>query len=93
MVECAASLMGSAGLVTRNCASELDTPVTDALRRLLFVNATVMAALFVFTVTEPKLSEVGATPTAASAGLAIARAPAKNNPKDRHTNRVLFMIR
>ena len=74
-----------------NSERVLDKPFSETLWRLSFVTTTVTAALFVFTATEPKLRELGATPTAAWAGMGIDRAPAKSDAKHRHTNSVLFM--
>jgi hypothetical protein len=48
-----------------NSERVLDKPFSETLCRFSFVTTTVTAALFVFTVTEPKLNELGATPTAA----------------------------
>ncbi len=89
----ALSVRGRAGPVTINSERLLDTLVIKTLRRLLFVTTTVAAALFVFTLTDPKLSELGETPTVACTGTGHATNPAKINPTTQHTNSVLFMDR
>ncbi len=57
----------------------------------LLVKTTVAAELEVFTVTGPKLSEAGLTPTPAWIGVDKNTELTKNNPRDRHTSRVLCM--
>ena len=85
--------MGSAGPVTINSERLLDTPVIETLCRPSFVTATVAAALCVFTLTDPKLNEVGAIPTSACTGIGNNAKPARLNPTNRHTSSVLFMDR
>src|SRR5208337_3089233 len=87
------SVMGSAGLETINSARLLDTCMIETLRRLLLVTTRVSAALCVFTATDPKLSELGETPTVACTGTGHTTNPAKINPTTKHTNSVLFMDR
>jgi hypothetical protein len=55
------------------------------------VTTTLAAELEVFTVTDPKLSEAGLNPTPAWIGVEKNSELAKNNPRDRHTSRVLCM--
>jgi hypothetical protein len=83
--------MGSAGPETINSDRLLATPAMETARWLSFVTTTVTPALFVFTATDPKLSELGATPTAASAGMGLNAKAIKDIPRHRHTNSVLFM--
>lgn len=90
---CSLSLMGSAGPVTINSERVLETPASETVRRLLLFITKVIAALFVFTATEPKLSELGVAPTADWTGWGMTRVPIKMNATDKHTNSVLFMNR
>jgi hypothetical protein len=57
--------IGIAAEITMNSGRLLVTCWMEVLWRLLFVTTTVIAPLFVFIVTEPKLSAVGVTPTPA----------------------------
>ena len=85
------SLMGNAGPVTMNSERVLETPASETVCRFSFVTTKVIAALFVLTATEPKLSELGATPTAAWTGGGKTSVPARKNATNKHTNSVLFM--
>src|SRR5208337_3663879 len=84
--------IGSAGLVTTNSERLLDTPVIEMLRQLLFVTTTVAAALFVFTASDPKLTELGARFTCACTDNGKIIEPANNIAIDRHTSSVLFIV-
>ena len=83
--------MGNAGTRTTNSRSLLETCRIETVCRPLLVMTTDAAGLTVFTVTDPKLSEEGLTPTPAWTGTAKNIALARINPRDRHTNRVLCM--
>jgi hypothetical protein len=85
------SLMGIAGLVTINSGRLLETCRIETVCRPLLVTTTVAVELFVFTVTDPKLSEVGLTPTPAWTGIGVKTEPTISNPRDRHPSRVLCM--
>jgi len=58
-------MMGIAGLMTINSGRLLETCRIETLCPPLLVMTTVAAELAVFTVTDPKLSEAGLTPTPA----------------------------
>jgi len=83
--------MGIAGLMTINSGRLLKTCRIEAFCPPLFVTTTVAAELDVFTVTDPKLSEAGLTPTPAWIGVDKNSELTKNNPRDRHTSRVVCM--
>jgi hypothetical protein len=59
----------------------------------LFVTTMDFAALIVFTVCDPKLSEPGAYLIWACAGIGDNTKPARTTPTDRHTSSVFFMDR
>jgi hypothetical protein len=83
--------IGIAGETTINSGRLLVSCWIMVLWLLLFVTTTVTAALAVLTGTDPKLSAEGVTPTPALAGTGKNTEPTKNNPINRHTNRVLSM--
>ena len=83
--------MGIAGLMTTNSGRLLETCRIETAWPPLLVTTTLAAELVVFTVTDPKLSEAGLTPTPAWIGVDKNSELAKNNPRDRHTSRVLCM--
>ncbi len=83
--------MGIAGLMTINSGRLLETCRIETVCWPLLVTTTVAAELGVFTVTDPKLSEVGFTPTPAWIGIGKNTTPTKSNPRQRHTSRVLCM--
>lgn len=85
------SVMGSAGPMTINSGRLLETCRIETACPPLLVTATVAAELEVFTVTDPKLSEAGLTPTPAWIGVAKNTELTKSSPIDRHTSRVLCM--
>ena len=85
------SVMGIAGPMTINSGRLLETCRIDTVCPPLLVTATVAAELVVFTATDPKLSEAGLTPTPAWIGMVKKLELTKNNPRDRHTTRVLCM--
>ena len=58
-------MMGIAGLMTINSGRLLETCRIETLCPPLLVMTTVAAELAVFTLTDPKLSEAGLTPTPA----------------------------
>jgi len=82
--------MGIAGLMTTNSGRLLEICWIETEPQP-FVTTTVAAWLVVFTVTDPKLSEEGLTPTPACTGIARNPEPATSNPRNRHANRVLSM--
>ncbi len=83
--------MGIAGLMTINSGRLLETCRIETACPPLLVTTTVVTELSVFTVTDPKLSEAGLTPTPAWIGVDKNNELTKNNPRDRHTSRVLCM--
>src|SRR5215470_12916430 len=83
--------MGIAGLMTTNSGRLLETCRIETAWPPLLVTTTLAAELVVFTVTDPKLSEAGLSPTPAWIGVDKNSELAKNNPRDRHTSRVLCM--
>ena len=88
---CGPSVMGIPGLMTINSGRLLETCRIETACPPLLVTTTVAAELGVFTVTDPKLSEAGLTPTLAWIGVDRNNEFTKNNPRDRHTSRVLCM--
>ena len=84
-------MTGIAGLITTNSGRLLETCRIETVCPPLLVTTTVAAELVVLTVTDPKLSEAGLTPTPAWTGIAKNTELTKSNPRNRHTNRVLFM--
>ncbi len=84
-------MIGIAGLMTINSGRLLATCRIETACPPLLVKTTVAAELEVFTVTGPKLSEAGLTPTPAWIGVDKNTELTKNNPRDRHTSRVLCM--
>jgi hypothetical protein len=82
------SAMGSEGMITINSGRLLATCWMVTLCRALLVITTVAPVPVVFTVTEPKLSAVGVTPTPALAGTGDKIQPIKKIPTKRHTSRV-----
>ena len=83
--------MGIAGLKTINSGRLLETCRIETACPPLLVTTTVAAELDMFTETDPKLSEAGLTPTPAWIGVEKNSELTKNNPRDRHTSRVLCM--
>jgi len=83
--------MGIAGLMTINSGRLLETCRIETLCPPLLVMTTVAAELAVFTVTDPKLSEAGLTPTPACIGRGKNTKLTKSHPRDRHTRSVLCM--
>jgi hypothetical protein len=83
--------MGIAELMTTNSGRLLEICRIETAWPPLLVTTTLAAELVVFTVTDPKLSEAGLSPTPAWIGVDRKSELAKNNPRDRHTNRVLCM--
>ena len=84
-------MTGIAGLITINSGRLLETCRIETLCPPLFVTTTVAAGLAVLTEIDPKLSAAGLTPTPACTGIARNTEHTKNSPRNRHTNRVLFM--
>ena len=84
-------MIGVAGLMTTNSGRLLETCRIERASPPLLVTTTVAAELVVLTVTDPKLSEAGLTPTPAWIGVEKNSELTKNNPRDRHTSRVLCM--
>ena len=72
-----------------NSGRLLDTVRNVMACPLVFVTTTVTAALVVPTVTDPKLSVEGVTPTPACARNGKRTEPIKNIPINMHTKRVL----
>src|SRR5580765_2837693 len=83
--------MGIAGLMTTNSGRLLETCRIETAWPPLLVTKTLAAELDVFTVTDPKLSEAGLIPTPAWIGVDENSEVTKNNPRYRHTSRVLCM--
>src|SRR5216683_2611222 len=83
--------MGIAGLITINSGRLLATCRIETACPPLLVTTTAAAELVVFTVTDPKLSEAGLTPTPAWIGVGKNSEVTKSNPIGRHTNRVFRM--
>ena len=81
--------MGSAGQMTINSGRLLETCMIETAWPPLLVTTTAAAELEVFTVTDPKLSEAGLTPTPAWIGVDKNSELTKNNPRDRHTTRLM----
>src|SRR5229473_5138184 len=90
---CGPSVMGIAGLITINSGRLLATCRIETACPPLLVTTTAAAALVVLTVTDPKLSDAGLTPTPAWIGVGINSELTKSHPIARHTNRVLRMRR
>jgi hypothetical protein len=85
----APSVMGIAGLRTINSGRLLEACRIETVCPLLLVTTTLAAELDVFTVTDPKLREVGLTPTPARTGRGKKTEAAKSNPRDGYASRVL----
>lgn len=83
--------MGIAELMTINSGRLLETCRIERAWLPLLVTKTLAAELVVFTVTDPKLSEAGLTPTPAWIGVDKNSEVTKNNPTDRHTSPVFCM--
>jgi hypothetical protein len=82
--------MGIAGLMTINSGRLLEIFRIETGCPPL-VTTTVAAELCVFTVTVPKLSEAGLTPTPAWTGTGKNSAPTRSIAIDRQLSRILFM--
>src|SRR5271170_3750784 len=88
---CPARVMGMEGLTTMNSGTVLEMRVTETGCRLSLVRTTVPAELVVFILTEPKLSEVGETPTSASTDTGNNIETTRNKTEGKHTSSVLPM--
>ena len=86
---CGPRVKGKEYPLTVNSGRLLETPRIEMGNRPLFVTVTAIAELVVLTGTDPKLSELGLTPTPAwtGAGKSIVLMPII--PTTRHTNSVL----
>jgi hypothetical protein len=85
-------MMGIAGLMTTNSGALLEICWIEILRELPFVTTTVAAWLVVFVVTDPKLSEVGLTPTPpAQTTAGKTTEPTKSKRRHKYASRTLFM--
>ena len=82
--------MGIAGMITINSARLLEISEIERVSRPLLVTTTVAAGLVVPTTTDPKLSEVGVTPTPAWADIGKNTAPTRSIAIDRQPSRILF---
>src|ERR1700751_2667843 len=85
--------MGIAGQRKINSGRLLETCRIERVCPLLLVTTTLAAELDVFTVTDPKLREVGLTPTPARTGIGKNIEATKSNPRDGCASRVLRIRR